>query len=77
MPKLVFTQFLTTYQYWQGGQIQLQRGENILTVPSFTHTSSFTNAGGPIYLVNPYTPEEQNASVKIYIEGGHTGSVDL
>lgn len=72
LPKVAFTQFLTTYQYWQGGQIELRRGVNELTVPSFTHDASFTNAGGPIYLLNPYTPDEQNESVKIYIEGGHT-----
>lgn len=72
LPKIVFTQFLTTYKYWQGGQIQLQRGVNVLTVPSFTYTESYTNAGGPVYLVNPYTAQEQNTSVKVYIEGGHT-----
>lgn len=72
LPKIVFTQFLTTYKYWQGGQTELKRGENVLTVPNFTHTASFTNAGGPIYIVNPYTSAEQNRSVKIYIEGGHT-----
>lgn len=72
LPKLVFTQFLTTYQYWQGGQVQLQRGVNVLTVPNFTHTASFTNAGGPLYIVNPYTSKQQNESIKLYIEGGHT-----
>lgn len=72
LPMVVFTQFLTTYQYWQGGKIQLKRGENVLTVPAFTHTASYTNAGGPIYLVNPYTAAQQNTGVKVYIEGGHT-----
>lgn len=72
LPKLIFTQFLTTYQYWKGSQIELKRGVNILTVPSFTHTASFTNAGGPMYIINPYTEDEQNTSVKVYIEGGHT-----
>ena len=27
LPKVAFTQFLTTYQYWQGSKIELQRGE--------------------------------------------------
>lgn len=72
LPKLVFTQFLTTYQYWQGGQIQLSRGVNVLTVPNFTYTASYTNAGGPLYLVNPYTSQQQNKSVKVYIKGGKT-----
>lgn len=72
LPKVAFTQFLTTYQYWQGSKIELQRGINVLTVPSFTHTASYTNAGGPLYIVNPYTSATQNKSVKLYIEGGHT-----
>ena len=71
LPKVAFTQFLTTYQYWQGSKIELQRGINVLTVPSFTHTASYTNAGGPLYIVNPYTSATQNKSVKLYIEGGH------
>ncbi len=72
LPQIIFTQFLTTYQYWQGSKIQLQRGVNVLTVPEFTHTASFTNAGGPIYLINPYTSAQQNESVRVYIEGGQT-----
>ena len=71
LPRAVFTQFLTNYNHWQGRQIQLHRGVNILTVPALTYTPSYTNPGGPLYLVNPYTPQEQNESVKVYIEGGH------
>lgn len=67
-----FTQFLTTYKYWQGKTVALERGLNIIEAPAFTYDSSFTRAGGPVYLVNPYTSADQNDSVKVYIDGGQT-----
>ena len=72
LPKIRFSQFKGDWRSWLGGEITLSRGKNVLTFPNFV-TDSYTQsvvAGGPIYLVNPYTSEEQSSNVKVYIEGG-------
>ena len=72
LPQLVFTQHQGYWNQWKSGNYTLQRGENTITVPSLYNASWSvkTLAGGPIYLINPYTTLEQSQNVKVYIEGG-------
>ncbi len=72
LPSVIFTQHLGHWSKWLSGTYTLSRGENILTAPNLYDSSWSvqTLAGGPIYLVNPYTSEQQSANVKVYIEGG-------
>lgn len=72
LPKIRFSQHKGSWQSWLSAELQLTLGKNTFIAPNFcnsTYTESVI-AGGPIYLVNPYTPEEQSANVKVYVEGG-------
>lgn len=72
LPSIVCTQFMGTWQGWRSGTIALSRGINFITVPDYYQDWSNTVSGGPIYIVNPYTPDQQSDKVKVYIEGGYT-----
>ena len=75
LPKIRFSQ---AYGYWNsflGGEIQLSLGVNTFTVPNFKNSNYKTRyvpAAGPMYIVNPYTKDEQSENVKVYIEGAST-----
>ena len=73
LPSIRFSQFLGNYKNgWLNSPIKLKKGINKLIVPKFD-MSNFkfkTNPGGPIYIENKYTSEEQSQKIKIYIEGG-------
>ena len=72
LPKIRFSQHMGHWRSWMGGEIQLSLGKNTFTVPSFYHSDYSIDVvlGGPIYICNPYTEEEQSSNVKLYIEGG-------
>lgn len=73
LPQICFTQYIATYHGWQETK-SLTVGENKFIVPNLYKDSyaSYGESipGGPIYLINPYTSDEQSQNVKIYIEGG-------
>lgn len=74
LPSIVFTQHLGHWSKWKSGEFKLQKGINRFTVPDLYDAgwTVKTAPGGPVYLVNPYTEEEQSDSVRVYIEGGYT-----
>lgn len=70
LPTIMFTQQMGKFSEWQR-TFKLQQGENVFTVPKIQRDSWSvkTNPGGAIYMLNPYTPEEQGAAPRIRIEG--------
>ena len=70
LPCLQFSQFAGERVFWKGKEQCLKLGEQILKVDDF-NISNYkykVNPGGPIYILNTYTPEEQSQKVKIYIK---------
>lgn len=72
LPSIECSQFIGTWSGWKSGSIKLSKGVNFITVPKYFN-DGWTNTvpGGPLYIVNPYTKNEQSGSVKVYIEGGY------
>lgn len=72
LPKIRFSQHVGHWRSWLGGEVQLKKGKNTFTVPSFYHSDYTVDVklGGPIYLCNPFTKAEQSENVKVYVEGG-------
>ena len=71
-PSFRFTQYLGLSSDWLGSNYYLSKEKDYFTTNNFK-TEGYvipSSPGGPIYLINPYTPEEQSQNVKIYIEGG-------
>jgi hypothetical protein len=60
------------YNKWLSPQIMLKKGKNVIKVHDFDITGIEVKVrpGGPIYIENKYTSDEQSQNVKIYIEGG-------
>ena len=67
LPQLVFTQQEGSWNAW-AKSVNLYPGKNEFTVPTI-YTGNVTQ-GGPIYIVNPYTPEQQTKAPIIRFEGG-------
>lgn len=67
LPQLVFTQQEGSWNAW-ARSVNLKPGKNEFTVPTI-YTGNVTQ-GGPLYIVNPYTPEQQKKAPVIRIEGG-------
>ena len=72
LPRIRFTQYIGDYYNWLGTEISLVKGKQSYKFDNFTVStlSIKTKAGGPLYISNPYTSEQQSQNVKIYIEGG-------
>lgn len=76
LPSLVITQFWGSWSSWKSGEYKLRLGKNVIHPANYVQAGFTTNtgdpipAGGPIYLTNPYTPQNQSSNVKVYIEGG-------
>ncbi|MGL5381526.1 NPCBM/NEW2 domain-containing protein [Clostridium sp.] len=70
-PSIVFTQVEGHYGNWYR-EYTLNPGINEIVVPEIYDEAwtEKTKKGGPIYVVNPYTKEEQKRSPMIRIEGG-------
>lgn len=74
LPTLAYSQFLGHWSSWLRSGYQLKPGKNVITAASFEN-DRYSNKegliwGGPVYLENPYTEDEQSENVKVYIEGG-------
>ena len=67
LPQLVFTQQEGSWNAW-ASSVSLKPGKNEFTVPNIYNGN--VTQGGPIYIVNPYTPEQQKKAPAIRIEGG-------
>lgn len=74
LPKIRFSQAMGHWRSWLGGEQQLKLGKNTFVVPNFSHSDYTVSVpmGGSIYIVNPYTEEQQSSNVKVYIEGGYS-----
>ena len=59
------------FKFFQNKSIKSQR-KNVFTFKNF-NTAGYENkvpAGGPMYIANLYTKEQQSSNVKIYFENG-------
>ena len=72
LPSIRFTQYIGHYSNWLGTEFTLVQGRQSYTFDNFTvSTYSITaKAGGPLYISNPYTSDQQSQNVKVYVEGG-------
>ncbi|MEK4145339.1 NPCBM/NEW2 domain-containing protein [Paenibacillus sp. FSL M7-0547] len=71
LPSLIFSQQEGAWNSWARG-VQLRAGKNTITVPEITTTSAYAHdvtKGGTVYIVNPYTAEEQGKAPLIRFEG--------
>lgn len=72
MPKLAFSQQEGSFANWMR-TVNLNVGKNVITVPDIAVDSWYkydVTRGGSIYIVNPYTPEEQSKAPVIRFESG-------
>ena len=72
LPKLFFSQQEGSFANW-GRTVSLQEGKNVITVPTVPKDSWYKHEvtkGGPIYIMNPYTKEEQPKTPVIRFVGG-------
>ena len=72
LPSIYFSQYVGNYSNWLSSPVQLLKGKNVLKVNEFETYGLIVKvkAGGPIYIENKNTSEEQSQNIKIYIEGG-------
>ena len=72
LPSIRFSQYIGTFGNWISEPIPLKKGINSLRAKEFdiSEIQVKVRSGGPIYIENKYTSEEQSQNVKIYIEGG-------
>ena len=72
LPSIQFTQFAGDKVYWKGKEQLLKIGEQKFIFDDFMieNYKYKVNPGGPIYILNSYSPEEQNQNIKIYIDDG-------
>ncbi|MCI6666602.1 MAG: discoidin domain-containing protein, partial [Romboutsia timonensis] len=73
LPQLFFSQQEGSFANW-GRTVSLYPGKNIITVPKVTQEDGWYNhsvtPGGPVYIVNPYTAEEQGKAPVIRFAKG-------
>lgn len=72
LPTLMFSQQEGSFANW-GRTVSLHPGRNIITVPEVAKDSWYKHdvtKGGPIYIVNPYTQEQQSKAPIIRFNGG-------
>ena len=72
MPLIRFTQYIGHYSNWLGKEFTLRKGKQTYIYNNFQVNSYEIKviSGGPMYILNPYTSDEQSQNIKIYIEGG-------
>ncbi|MGL5695337.1 MAG: NPCBM/NEW2 domain-containing protein, partial [Peptostreptococcaceae bacterium] len=69
-PSLMMSQNLGTWSGW-GKAVPLKPGKNIIVVPDLPGHNEGEKKGGALYIINPYTPEEQSSAPKIRIVGAN------
>lgn len=71
LPQIVFTQQEGSYSNWKR-VYDLNEGMNTIVVPEIYNAdwSRKSNKGGAVYLLNPYTGEQQGKAPTVRIEGG-------
>ena len=73
LPSIRFLQHIGYWSNWLGKEITLKEGTQTITVDNFQLTQEYTTptiAGGALYIINPYTHDQQSDNITIYIEGG-------
>jgi len=71
LPSLTFSQQEGSWSSWSKG-VELRPGKNTIIVPEIPTNSAYAHSvtkGGPVYIVNPYTSEEQGKAPRIRFEG--------
>lgn len=71
LPSIVLSQQEAAWNHWSTG-VKLKPGKNTIVVPEFPSNNYYAHEvtkGGPIYISNPYTAEEQGRAPRIRIEG--------
>lgn len=71
LPKLSFAQQEGSWSSWRK-DVSLVAGKNVVTVPAITKDSWYKKAvtpGGSIYIINPYTEEQQGKAPVLRFEG--------
>jgi len=74
LPTIVFSQQEGSYANWSRS-VKLSEGKNVITVPEVPTDNWYAHEvtkGGPIYIDNPYTEEEQGMAPIIRIEGAES-----
>lgn len=73
LPQLVFSQQEGSFSNW-GRTVSLHIGKNEITVPTINQNDGWYNhdvtPGGPVYIVNPYTEEQQGKAPVIRFASG-------
>ncbi len=72
LPKLAFSQQEGSYANWMK-TVSLVPGKNVITVPEVPKDSAYAydvTKGGAVYIVNPYTSEEQSKAPVIRFASG-------
>ena len=73
LPKLFFSQQEGSWASW-GNTVQLKAGKNVITVPKVTQNDGWyhhsVTPGGPVYIVNPYTSDQQGKAPTIRFASG-------
>jgi len=71
LPSVVFSQQEAAWNVW-ASSVKLRPGKNTITVPEFAKNSYYAHdvtKGGTVYIVNPYTADEQGKAPLIRFEG--------
>jgi len=68
LPIIKFTQYIGIFNKWLSPQVLLKKGKNVIKVHDFDINGIEVKVrpGGPIYIENKYTSDEQSQNVKIY-----------
>ena len=72
LPSISFSQYIGLESGWLSPPFQLKKGINYLNVTEFSIEGIEVKLkkGGPIYIENPYEPNEQSQNVKLYFDDG-------
>lgn len=73
LPQLMFSQQEGSFASW-GRTVSLHAGKNVITVPAVSQNDGWyrhdVTPGGPVYIVNPYTEDQQSKAPVIRFASG-------